>query len=125
MRITVIILAILVYVTAAGQTKEEFVINEKHKTISNLKSIENAKVLFKVYDSTTLQRLSVIIVKIDKISVVLYDTVNHSIFVNPGIHKISFGNVGYKWTKPKKFKASLDKEYEIIILLEQLNALLE
>lgn len=113
MKLGLLLLSLSFFNLASSQKKPEIKFSEQQSLKpSNEKYFQSCLNIF-VYDDISKKRFEVILVRINGVSLTLSDTSNHFLLLSPGKHKISFGWVGYEWSKPKKIKVRSKKDYRI------------
>jgi hypothetical protein len=125
MKLGLLLLSLSLFYLASSQKKSEFKFGEQQSIKpSNKKYYQSCLDIF-VYDDMNKKRFEVILVYINGVSLTLSDTSNHFLLLSPGKHKISFGWVGYEWSKPKRIKVRSRKDYRIEVELTSIRLMLD
>lgn len=113
MKLSLLLLSVSLFNLASSQKNVEIkYIEQQRLKPSNEKYFQSCLEIF-LYDDMSKKRLEVILVHINGVSLTLSDTSNHFLLLSPGKHKVSFGWVGYEWSKPKQIKVRVGKDYRI------------
>jgi hypothetical protein len=125
MKLGLLLISLSLFNLASSQKKTEIKFSEQQRLkSSNEKYFQCCLDIF-VYDEMSKKRFEVILVRINGVSLTLSDTSNHFLLLSPGKHQISFGWVGYEWSKPKKIKVRSRKDYRIESELTSTRSILE
>jgi hypothetical protein len=113
MKIALLFLALNFFNLALSQEKAEIKFIEKQSLESPKKKHSQSRLDIFLYDDLSKKRFEIILVRINGISLSLSDTSNHHLSLSPGMYNISFGWVGYEWSKTKKIKVRIGNDYRV------------
>lgn len=113
MKIAFLLLAFNYFNFALSQEKTEIKFIEKQSLENPKKKHFQSRLDIFLYDDLSKKRFEIILVRINGISLSLSDTSNHHFLLSPGMYNISFGWVGYEWSKTKKIKVRSGKDYKV------------
>ena len=113
MKIALLFLALNFFNLALSQERTEIKFIEKQSLESPKKQHSQSRLDIFLYDDLSKKRFEIILVRINGISFSLSDTSNHHLLLSPGMYNISFGWVGYEWSKTKNIKVRSGKDYKV------------